>query len=131
MIGSKKRILFFSLFILTISGCTVLRYYHELRTLKIAGASQKEIQDSLDQQTELFYALRQDLKRGGLSAGMLKREIINVYGEPILIKEINGDSLEKHRFLYHHPTQYFSEDRIYLYFDGSDKLVRWEYLSAP
>lgn len=130
MIGSKKRILFFSLFILTISGCTVLRYYNELRTLKITGAGQKEIQDDLDQQTVFFYALKQDLKHDRLSMGMLKEEIVNSYGEPILIKEINGDSLAKYRFLYRHPTQYFSGDRIYLYFDGRGKLVRWEYLPA-
>lgn len=128
MSGSKKRIIFFFLFILMISGCAVSRYYQELRVLKIAGAGQKEIQDDLEQQTELFYALRQDLKQNRLSAEMLKEEIINSYGEPVLTKEIKDDSLAKCRFLYRHPTQYFSGDRIYLYFDDRDKLVRWEYL---
>jgi hypothetical protein len=110
-----------------VTGCASMRYSEQLQTLKEIGKSQKEIQRYIDEQEVFFYKLRDVVKNNQLQPGIPKRDFINTYGEPIISREVSNNPPIKEVLLYRHPTHYFSSDRIYLYFDESDKLVYWEY----
>jgi len=107
-----------------VSGCFFLP--ESLKTLKSVGDSQDEIEVYLTKQIELFNKLLIDLENEDLKLGISKINLIYIYGEPILSKNVieppGGVKL-----LYRHPTEYFQSDRVYLYFDQKDNLVRWEY----
>jgi hypothetical protein len=116
----------FILFIFLIGGCSFLSHYDELITLKRLGDSQREIDNYLENQKKEFEFLKDDIKNNRLIAGTAKQDILSTYGEPVLIKQIKDKDKIKEIFLYRHPTQYFSSDRIYLYFDEQERLYSWE-----
>jgi len=106
------------------SGCFFLP--KSLKTLKSVGDSQDEISTYLAKQLELFNQLLVDLEDEVVEPGISKKRFIRTYGEPILVKEVSEPS-GGIVLLYRHPTEYFKSDRVYLYFDQEEKLVRWEY----
>ncbi|MFH1503883.1 MAG: hypothetical protein ABIH08_00610 [Candidatus Omnitrophota bacterium] len=122
MAGKLLALFFWGIFFM--GGCASSG---ELLTLKKLGSSQKEIANYLNRQDELFNKLISDLKDEKLEQGISKREIIDIYGEPILIKSLSRNSSET-IFLYRHPTEYFDSDKVYIYFDEFEELSHWEYL---
>lgn len=112
------------LIVAVLGGCVVLS--DELQTLKDVGKSQVQINVYVRKQNRRFLKLLKYYKKGRLKIGISKAWIISAYGQPILVKSLD-DNLAKEVFLYRHPTNYFKSDKIYLYFDKSDKLVRWKY----
>ncbi|MDP8290439.1 MAG: hypothetical protein P9M02_05705 [Candidatus Susulua stagnicola] len=107
-----------------VSGCFFLP--ESLKTLKSVGDSQNEIEIYLANQAKLFNKLLIDLRSECLEQGVSKESFINLYGEPILAKEVI-DPPGGVRLLYRYPTEYFKSDRVYLYFNQKENLVRWEY----
>jgi len=112
------------LILFSVSGCFFLP--ESLKTLKSVGDSQDEIEAYLTRQLELFNQLLVDLKNEVIKTGISKKRFMCIYGEPVLSEEV-AEPLGGVKFLYRHPTEYFKSDRIYLYFDQEEKLVRWEY----
>ena len=112
------------LFLFATQGCFFLP--ESLKTLKSVGDSQERIEAYLARQLKLFNQLLVDLKDEAIEPGISKARFIRVYGEPILSKEV-GDLSGDTVLLYRHPTEYFKSDRVYLYFDQEENLVRWEY----
>ena len=105
------------------SGCTVVRHSQQISTLRKVGASQKQMQSYVARQEKGFNRLRKDIERKRLKVGISQREVVSLYGEPILEKEV-GDKIQ---WLYRHPTEYFNSDRAYLYFNSSNTLIGWEF----
>jgi len=112
------------LFVFALGGCAVLS--DELQALKDVGRSQAQIGSYVKRENRRFLKLLKHYKKGHLKIGIPKSRIIAAFGEPVLIKSLD-DNLVKEVFLYRHPTDFFTSDKIYLYFDKSNKLVRWEY----
>lgn len=113
---------------IVLSGCGYLKYANELLALKSVGDSQLRIEKYLGKQEKLFCVLIEDIKSEKLRKGIFKREVLKLYGEPVLSETITGESVVKEVFLYRHPTDYFTSDRVYLYFDSSATLLYWEYI---
>ncbi|UCG35667.1 MAG: hypothetical protein JSW17_02400 [Candidatus Omnitrophota bacterium] len=113
-----------SLLVLSVSGCS---YGRQLATLKRLGDNQKEIERYVAAQEKGFYKLSDDLKNERLQIGLSKKEIISLYGHPVLSRRLEDNPLFKEELLYRLPTEYFRTSRIYLYFDIEDKLVKWKY----
>jgi len=107
-----------------VSGCFFLP--ESLKTLKSVGDSQDEIEVYLAKQIQLFNKLLIDLKNKDLKLGISEANFIYIYGEPVLSKKLTQPP-GGIKLLYRHPTEYFKSDRVYLYFDQKDNLIRWEY----
>ncbi|MBU0878592.1 MAG: hypothetical protein KKD55_03150 [Candidatus Omnitrophica bacterium] len=114
-------------FIFGLFGCTFLRYSEQLSTLKELEVSQKEIELYVEEQERFLYVLLDDIKNKRLKLSTSKENILKTYGEPVISKEVTDDPLIKEAFLYRHPTQYFTSDKVYLYFDELGKLLSWKY----
>ena len=112
------------LVLLTMPGCFFLP--ESLKTLKSVSDSQDEIGAYLDKQLGLFNQLLIDLDDEAIEPGISKERFIRIYGEPILSKEVSEPSGGT-MFLYRHPTEYFTSDRVYFYFDQEENLSNWEY----
>lgn len=125
------QIIFLTVALLGLNGCSLLQHYEQLMALKRIGDSQREIELYLKAQEEGFYKLKQDLKTKKLKIGVPQEEILARYGEPVLSKEVKDKPQIQQVFLYRHPTNYFTSDKIYLYFDKNRKLVSFEYKPAP
>ena len=124
------RLLVILLLISTCWGCALVRFlqcHDKLMTLKRVGASQDEIGKYVERQEKLFLLLLDDIRNDRIKSGLSKTDVIDTYGDPILFREVVDRPSIKEALLYRHPTEYFSSDRVYLYFDDSGKLVYWEY----
>jgi hypothetical protein len=124
---SVKFQLFVCSFFFIISGCVLIRYSEQLKTLREVGKAQSEIYRYIEEQEASFYKLKETVKNNQLQLGISKEEIVASYGEPVISREVSNNPPIKEVLLYRHPTHYFSSDRIYLYFDNSDRLTYWEY----
>ncbi len=109
----------FSIFIL--AGCM-----QGAMTLKRLQNSQQELDEEVKTQEKFFFALSDDVKNNRLQKGISKKEILAKYGEGIFAKPINDVTEKKEVLAYRHPTEFFSSDLIYLYFDKEERLVYWE-----
>lgn len=113
---------------IVLSGCGYLKYANELLALKSVGDSQLRIEKYLNKQEESFGVLIEDIKSEKFKKGISKREVLKLYGEPVLSEVITDESVVKEVFLYRHPTNYFTSDRVYLYFDSAETLLYREYI---
>ena len=120
------KIIFFPVF-LSLNACTLLKFSEQLHTLQAAGKSQTEINEYVENQSEGFNLLLEDIKKNRLKTGLGKLEVLRRYGEPVLLKEAADSVGIEYLLYYRHPVRYFASDRVYLYFDKNDILVSWEY----
>ncbi|MCU0652052.1 MAG: hypothetical protein MUC39_03825 [Candidatus Omnitrophica bacterium] len=119
MFKKSALLIYFSIFIL--SGCM-----QGAMTLKRLQNSQAELKDVVSKDEENFLLLGEDLKNNRLQKGISKKEILDKYGEPIYSRLISDNTQRKEFSVYRHPTEFFSSDLIYLYFDKDKRLLSWE-----
>jgi len=113
-----------------LEGCVYFTHHEQIMLLERFMANQREIENYLKGHEEFFYKLEDDIKNNRLKKGIAKGEVLFVYGEPILCKDIRkGDSILE-TCLYRHPTKYFNTDMIYLNFDKDHKLCSWRFIPA-
>lgn len=117
--------IFLIMVIFLLSGCAAVTHYDQLMVLKGIGEEEKEIEQYTKKQEALFLKLKNAVKAGGLTKGMSKREILSTYGEPIFCDSTEKEGITEY-CLYRHPTEFFTTDKIYLYFDQQQKLHSWK-----
>lgn len=122
-----KRLTLFVL-ILVLGGCAIIRDFEGIMTLKRYNASQVELQRYVDRQTKLFDRLVSDIKADKLDKGTTEARIVRMYGDPIFVKNIDDGSPAKEKLLFRHPMNYFTSDKVYMYFDENKKLLYWKYV---
>ncbi|MFH1772107.1 MAG: hypothetical protein ABH872_04750, partial [Candidatus Omnitrophota bacterium] len=121
-----KAIVIAVLFLFLSQGCALTEKREQINLLKSLGENQNRIQRYVFRQETLFSRLSNDIKNNQLKNGIQKAAIISRYGDPIYCEYIESGMEISQSCLYRHPTKYFSSDMIYLYFDKSQNLSRWE-----
>ncbi|MBM3250449.1 MAG: hypothetical protein FJZ09_06415 [Candidatus Omnitrophica bacterium] len=116
-------------FAVFLGGCAFFTHYDQVMTLKAIGDNQAQIQRYLDKQKALFAKLLDDAKNGRLEKGSSQNRVAARYGEPIYIRQEGPERGSSEVYVYRHPTQYFSSDMVYLYFNEK-KLAKWEIILA-
>jgi hypothetical protein len=98
-----------------------MSHARELSTLKKFSDSRHKLENYVITQEESFDRLLEDIKFGRLKEGTSKSKIVSRYGEPVFCEDNS-----MYVCLYRYPLRYFSEDKVYLYFDKENKLNRFE-----
>ena len=93
-------------------------------TLKRLGDSQQAMETSIAKDAGRFARLSKDIQSGKLKAGVTAGSVRKTYGEPVLTKQLQNPAGAT-RWLYRHPTHYFTSEKVYLYFDESEVLTSW------
>lgn len=119
--------LLFIFLIFNLCGCAMFSHYEQLMTLKHLGDNQKETAKYVESQDKLFEQLLDDMKNDKIKPHMLKNDIITLYGEPVFYKDVAENTSVKEMLLYRKSTEYFSSDKVYMYFNGEGELLYWEY----
>lgn len=127
---SKKIFLLF-LFVVFLSGCSVLRHKDQLLTLKRLGDDQAQQEKFLLLQEKKFKLLLSDIDKDRLRKGTTRKKVLSRYGEPIAFKEIKDDPLLSEHMVYRHPEEFFGSEKVYLFFDKDSNLANWIYQPAP
>ena len=115
--------------------------------LKRLGSSQKEMQRYVNRQEKGFLRLKQDIESGRLQKGISKESVVKKYGDPVFCDvaesgtpthpvasgasaESAGNPEITQSCLYRSPTEYFSTDKAYLYFNQQELLISWKHEPA-
>ena len=104
------------------SGCAAMRNPTQMKTLLRLNSSQKQMRGYVQKQNKGFERLCKDIQRERLKMGLSQSQVISLYGDPVVEKELK----RKTRWLYRYPVEYFHSDKVYLYFDRDNTLVGWE-----
>ena len=120
--------LFFILFFLT--GCAKLEHLPELLTLKDLSNDRDQQDLYVRNHDESFERLVNAVKDKSFDQYKNKKSFLEAFGKPLVTEQVSldGESLEK--WLYRYTTRSFGSPKVYLYFDRSGKLKRWQYFSG-
>ncbi|MEW5894260.1 MAG: hypothetical protein AB1650_00635 [Candidatus Omnitrophota bacterium] len=111
------------------SGCSTVKkiqHFSELMTLKRYSEAQDAISRDVEMQDRLFNELRQEIETGKFNYSNAKC-VKKRFGVPVFkrIKEYKGQAAEQWLYRY---AKDFKGDRVYMYFDGTGKLIDLEYM---
>jgi len=109
-----RRLFLYSFLLVLICGCG-----QQLKALIKLNSEQESQQRFVASQRKKLVALINDIQQGELEKGITSKQVIRLYGEPILIKELES----QREFLYRDPLDFFVSPKAYLYFDQQDILV--------
>jgi hypothetical protein len=125
------------------AGCS-----QRILLLKRFASGQKEMENYVARQEKGFLRLKEDVRHNLLQKGTSIETVIKKYGEPVFCAPAEGEHpilSDKSVFrsaetptppaiaqscLYRAPTEYFSADKVYLYFDRQECLHSWKYEPA-
>lgn len=118
------------LLILT-SGCSLLDHLDQIMTLS-DYTRDKEAQEEVVHSIDTHYdALVAAVQSGKIKEYSNQKEILQAFGEPILIKAIETSGQHQEQWLYRHGLPTKAKDKVYLYFDTKGKLLKYEQESIP
>lgn len=118
----KACVIFFGCIILV--GCFGREKMQAINTLNDLAKERSAQETVIRKEKRQFARLIGAIKKGTLKIGMDEEEILRVYGEPVLVKDVSGG--EGRLLIFGEPLKYFGAKKAYLYFDEGGKLSSWE-----
>lgn len=122
---------YLSVVVLFSAGCTQVKQVQNLDQLLVLKdyADEKDSQEKwVTEQAEKFKELAAAVENKSVNSFKDKESIRQQFGEPVLQEDIVENNIPVQRWLYRHPIQKLAEDRVYLYFDNKDQLVKAEHV---
>src|SRR5688572_12827368 len=120
-------ILFSTIFL---SSCSKLANLNELLTLKGVADSQTAMAKDVAATNKLFDQLAAAVKTDKIKDYATQSQVQKQFGPPILERVEQREFGALTVWLYRYATEYFSADKVYLYFDPSGKLKEWKYVEG-
>ena len=104
------------------SGCSMLSHLDQIMAMS-DYSKDKDAQHRMVKQINARY----DQLVAAIQSGDIKKypqqwAIRNAFGDPILIKSVNGQE----QWLYRHTIPMKAKDKVWLYFDKEEKLVKYK-----
>ncbi|RJP28059.1 MAG: hypothetical protein C4533_06205 [Candidatus Omnitrophota bacterium] len=125
----RKLIFLIGLCFILSGCCSILN--NRVCLLKRFSANRSGIESLLNRQEDGFYRLRDDIKNNKLKTGLSKNKIISEYYSPVFSYLRDKDKNITKVLVYRHPTEYFSSELIYLFFDRRNRLTAWQLFEPP
>ena len=125
--------------LLCLSGCIILSNTDELSVLGDYSREKdnqhrlvKSINDHYDALTKAKMPNCSDFERLGHCEGVNnypdEASFVYSFGDPILKKDLSGGG---QRWLYRYAIFRLAKDKVYVYFDRTGKLTKWEKIPCP
>ncbi len=114
--------------VLFLSSCTKLKYLPQLLTLKDLANEQEQLNQHVEEADKKFQNLLQAIKTDTIRVYANQKGIIEAFGDPVLIEDVVGHTKASVEWMYRYSTQFFTSEKVYLYFDSSKNLIEWEYV---
>ena len=118
----KISILFIVLFVC--AGCARVKRIDQLLTLKDLADEQAVMSQYIEEQDQKFELMLNEARTGTLDQYLNKQRILTAFGDPVFVKHVKEDDQELESWLYRYSTEFFDSEKIYLYFDADNNLVK-------
>lgn len=109
-----------------ISGCNTLSNLDKFAQLKRYSNNQDQTDAYVEAVDHQYLRLKKAVtSEGSLSEFDSKEKILSAFGEPILIERKFYQGQEAERWLYRRAVDFWSGDKIYIYFNKSGSTLEW------
>ena len=112
-------------------GCAKVQHLDQLLTLKAIANEQTAALKLVEQQDKKFEEMLALYHENRLEKYSTKEKIVKKFGPPITTREVTKDGAVLGMWLYRYSTQFFGSEKIYVYFDQSEKVVDVQYFQPP
>ena len=119
---------FLILILLTFQGCATVSHLQELLTMQSLSDNQTHQEKFVQKENERFEKLLDAVKSNRLSEYPDQESFLQAFGEPIFSKERKREGKKVEEWLYRYAARLFDSDKVYLYFDESERLIDFEYV---
>lgn len=123
----KKYLILFSVFILC--GCSVC-HVSEIRRIQAYSKDGDQKQRYVDEKDAKFEALLAVVRSGEIVNYKTQDDFLKDFGDPVFVKESRGTEDYDHLWLYRYYAELWGLEKVYLYFDKSGNLIKWEHRKA-
>ncbi|MDE2222431.1 MAG: hypothetical protein KGK03_05095 [Candidatus Omnitrophica bacterium] len=114
--------------LLGLCGCNVV---NNLQGLSVLGQVAREGDDQkrlIKNNDDHYDKLKQVIARGHINEYKDKSSFVYAFGQPVLKKDLKDGT---QRWLYRYAIYRTAKDKVYVYFDRSGKMIKWEQLPCP
>jgi hypothetical protein len=101
-------------------GCS---HSKEIKTLIELGKDAGAQDEVIAGETKSFRKICEALQKKKISAGTNREKILRKYGAPVIETVKGGEKIDVYKI---GSSTWFEDKKIYLTFDSSDKLLRWQ-----
>ncbi len=112
---------------LLFAGCAKLQHLDQLLTLKGLSDEQTQMGKEIKRQDAKFERLVAAVKEGSISQYKSQKSVSAQFGPPVYIEKDEEDGRSLEVWVYRYAARFFDSPKVYLYWNQSGELVRWEY----
>ena len=112
---------------LVLAGCAKLAHLDQLLTLKGLSDEQAQMGKEIERQDAKFERLVAAVEEGSISQYKSPKSVSAQFGPPVYIEKDEEDGRPLEVWVYRYAARFFDSPKVYLYWDRSGQLVRWEY----
>src|SRR3989338_5043387 len=109
------------------AGCAKLQHLDQLLTLKAVSDEQAKMGKEIERQDVRFESLVAAVKEGTISKYKDQKNVTTQFGPPVFTEKIEEDGHSLEVWVYRYGARFFDSPKVYLYWNQSGELVRWEY----
>lgn len=113
-----------------LASCS-LRHVSEIRRVQAAGANADEQKKYVREVNANFEKLLAATRSGEISQYTTQEDFLKTFGPPIFEKKAGINQDYAMLWLYRYCEKMKGSEKVYLYFDSSRKLLKWEHIPAP
>jgi len=121
--------LFFLACVVVCCGCS-LRHVSEIRRVQAVGANMDEQKKYVKEANERFEKLLAAIETNQMSLYLTQQDFLKAFGVPIFEEKHDNNKDYAELWLYRYCEKMRGSEKVYLYFDASGKLLKWEHLPA-
>lgn len=108
-------------------GCAKLQHLDQLLTLKGLSDEQTRMGKEIERQDARFERLVATVEEGSIAKYKSRKSVTGQFGPPIFTEKVEEDGRPIDVWVYRYAAKFFDSPKVYLYWDQSGQLVRWEY----
>ena len=123
--------LFSGLVLIFACGCSTLTNMDKLLQVKSLSDNQSMQQKLVEEQNKKFEALLDVVKNNRLQEYPDKDSVLKAFGEPIFMQTTQDGGMTKEKWMYRYSEKILGSEKVYLYFDGTGKLVDHKHVKPP
>jgi hypothetical protein len=101
----------------------------ELLLLKRLAREQDQMAAAVSETNQKFSALTDVVQSGQISGYPDQAAIQDAFGPPLVVESTQADEQVLERWLYRRSTDFFGSPKVYLYFNASGRLMKWDYIN--
>ena len=117
--------------VVLLTGCAKLQHLDQLLTLKGLSDEQTQMGQEIERQDARFERLAAAVEEGSISEYKDQKSVTGQFGPPIFTEKVQEDGRPFEVWVYRYAARFFDSPKVYLYWDQSGQLARWEFTPTP